>query len=136
MRKIVLAVSLVLVMFSCSLSEDVVRSNFENYSDFSSDGFFVSPYGYSGDYEAVGMVNFEVSQDNSQVKNSSEEELMKMAIEMAKEKGANGLMNCKCNEGYTKEYKNAVSTHSYCSRKIVYKKSYTFSALAIKIDRN
>ncbi len=136
MRKIVLAASLVLVMFSCSVSEEVVRSNFENYSDFSSDGFFVSPYGYNGDYKAVGMVNFEVLQKDPELSDKSNEDLMKMAIKMAKEKGANGLMNCKCNEGYTKEYKNSVSTHSNYRKKIVYKKSYTFSALAIKIDRD
>ncbi len=136
MKKVVLAVAVVLAMLSCSVSEEVVRSNFENYSEFSTEGFFVSPYGFYGDYKAIGMISFEVIPDASHKSAESTEDLMKKAIDLAKEKGANGLMNCKCEEGTSVEYKKVVHPHANYAKKAVYKKSYTFSGLAIKIDAN
>ncbi len=132
MKNVVLGLIFASFLLSCSVSENVVSSSFEDYSDYSSDNFFVSPYGYYGDYKALGVVNFDVIKDE----NSSKEELMKLAIEMAKEKGANGLMNCNCKESVTSEYKKVVHPHAHISKKMVYKETYTFSGLAIKIDHN
>ncbi len=136
MKKVILAAAVVFAMLSCSVSEEVVRTNFENYSDFSTENFFVSPYGYNGDYKAIGMINFEIIPEASNENAESNEDLLKKAIELAKEKGANGLMNCKCDEGTSVEYKKVVHTHANYAKKAVYKKSYTFSGLAIKINAN
>ncbi len=136
MKKVVLGLMFASFLLSCSVSEKVVSSNYESYSDYASDSFFVSPYGYYGDYEAIGVVNFEVKKETEGLTKSTKEELMKMAIEMAKEKGANGLMNCSCEETVTSEYKKVLHPHANISKKLVYKKSYTFSGLAIKIENN
>lgn len=63
MKKMLSILSFLILVISCTTPDQVVRSseNFTNidFTSYAQKGFLISPYVYDGQYESIGVINFE-----------------------------------------------------------------------------
>lgn len=109
MKKVLLTIFAVLILASCGVQQRVVSVSFVDYRKYESEGFFISPYAYTGKYESIGELNITVvpgvenvreqdmlgvySQVETYKEEISREELTDIAVSNAKEKGADAIVN-------------------------------------------
>lgn len=132
MKKIILFIpACLLIITSCSVSskltprERIVFESYFDYSEYAKEGFMISPDPYTGSFEPCGEIQISVypakiikkGKDaynpslNSYEKieylteeNISGQELLKMIVTKAKEKGANAISNFRCKAVKTSYY--------------------------------
>lgn len=131
---------IIIVNYSCSTSRQLAQRQvnvfYSDYSKYAKEGFMITPDMYTGNYEACGELSIEVYPGESLQKETntgdresvyeqstfqyvvkekvSGEELLKMAVDKAKEVGANALVNFKCvvvNSSYYSPALNRVVTY-------------------------
>lgn len=121
---------IIIVNYSCSprnLAQRQVSVFYSDYSKYAKEGFMITPDMYTGKYEACGEISIDVfpgellkeevdKRDEKEAiyspstnkyivkENISNDELIKMAVDKAKEVGANALVNFKCLEIYSTYY--------------------------------
>jgi len=120
---------IIIVNYSCSTTRNLAQRQvnvfYSDYSKYAKEGFMITPDMYTGKYEACGEISIDVfpgellkeevdKRDEKEAiyspstnkyivkENISNDELIKMAVDKAKEVGANALVNFKClNVSYT-----------------------------------
>ena len=115
MKKILLFIIAAAMLVSCGgpkLTSRVVTSSLLDFRGYAEQGFLVSPYAYTSDYEAIGELEVYVLPANvkKEIKpfdysntvevriaqeDISNQELADIAVEKAKETGADALVNFK-----------------------------------------
>ena len=110
MKKILLFIIAAAMLVSCGgpkLTSRVVTSSLLDFRGYAEQGFLVSPYVYTSDYEAIGELNIYVRPANVKVpdpqsdfnikviiqEDISNQELADIAVEEAKKTGADALVN-------------------------------------------
>lgn len=131
MRTILFSLLTVVLLSGCSIRQRVTFNSYVDFSEYTKSGFYVSPDPYPGNCDPIGMIEVVIypGQNNDYYKTDevlSEAELLKMAVDQAKEKGANGLVN----------YSATVAPVQYQVREgnrlITYKSRYVVRGLAVK----
>ena len=114
MKKLAIAFALTVIITGCSTirpSERIVLSVFSDYSKYADEGFLISPSAYTYNFDSVGEINIMVTpaKVKKEVKSLyssytiidyekiSYDEMVELAVKMAKEKGANALVNFSIN---------------------------------------
>lgn len=127
MKKILIAILTAVVLTSCgsvkpTTSDRMVLSSVVNYQKYSEEGFLITPFEYTADYEAIGemeiliipakvknqgarTVNFESKTAGSTTtyiaqENISKQEMTNIAVAKAKELGANAIAGFKIEKKY------------------------------------
>ncbi len=135
MKKLFYLAMVSLIIVSCSTTKETVKCNFEDFSPYQTEDFYVSSLDYSGTYTPVGEISIE-AETCKNTSSKSHDQLLKTAINMAKEKGANGLVNYSCKRQVVCTQKANKQIHAYTKYKPVYKEVYVLSGLAVKIENN
>ncbi len=146
---LLLLVTAVLVQ-SCSpkLMPRDVKTFYIDYSKYSSEGFLISPNPYPGSFTSLGELlitvipgdvvvskmnvfnsqnNFYESTRTFEKEQISTKELLDIAVNFAKQKGANAIVNFKC------EIKNYSYYNTALKKPSIYFSHYEISGFAIKI---
>lgn len=151
-RKLLLLIGVIttIIIQGCSpkLMPRTVRTFYIDYSKYSSEGFFISPNAYSGNFTPLGellitvipgdkvvsKMNVYDSQTNLyesakliEKEQISTKELLDIAVNFAKQKGANSIVNFKC------EIKNYSYYNTSLKQPSTYFSHYEISGFAIKI---
>lgn len=112
MKKILLLTITAIMLTSCGgpkLTSRVVTSSLLDFRIYAEQGFLVSPYAYTSDYEAIGELDVYVFPANIKTadpqsdfnikiytqEDISRQELADIAVEEAKKTGADALVNFK-----------------------------------------
>lgn len=128
MKKIIIGIITTLGIISCGMTKQttydrIVLSSFVNYQQYEDEGFLITPFEYSSDYEAIGeleiliipaklelqgerKVNFESKTAGSTSVYLAQEEISKqemtdIAVVKAKELGANAIAGYRIEKAYS-----------------------------------
>lgn len=144
MKRFFIAGIIAALCCSCSTLKPMPRgciTMFSDYREYAQEGFLISPGSYTYDFDSVGEINIVVTPALEQTKiiklgettnkglkyeSISSDELVKMAVEEAKSKGADALVNFSIEleeitardvvmGGYTKGYRYYVK--GYCIKR-------------------
>ena len=126
MKRILILLLALICLYSCATfipQQRSVTTVFLDYRQYASQGFFLSPNIYTGEHDALGELFIEVLPEQKEARIDSEgnpkgdldmvtyyfdgaygferiyfDELLEIAVEKAKEKGADGICNLKINK--------------------------------------
>lgn len=132
MKTIIFALLSIALFTGCATRERIVLPYYVDFSEYTKAGFYVSPDAYPGKFEPIGMIEVVVYPGTKKIDGFTkdepitEDELLKMAVEKAKEKGADGLV----------DYSAIYAPFEYQVKKgstvVIYKSRYVVRGLAIK----
>lgn len=104
MRRVMIFLSLAILAISCAVVQPQQQKElvtFLDYRPYTEAGFFISPYNYTGKYEAIGQLDIvivpeQVTEGMYLVKKEiSSTDLLDKAVKHSLGKGANGIANLK-----------------------------------------
>jgi hypothetical protein len=110
MKKLFIAMVAIMTFIGCSTMKETQRtilSSFSDYRQYAAEGFLISPNAYTYNFESVGEIDIVVEPAMVKVlvesiytnyetlvcETISYDELVKMAVDEAKAKGADALVN-------------------------------------------
>ena len=131
MRNILIFTStlFILILFSCAPQKSLMTFEICDYKKYNDAGFFISPDAYNGKYKPLGQIYLTIKPssiedpDNKMhliLEEFSNEQILALLTNKAKEMGANGLVDFKITRNY------------YWISKTI--KSYNVSGFAVKIE--
>lgn len=129
MKKFFIAIVAVVTITSCSTMKETQRTiltSFSDYRQYAAEGFLISPSPYTYDFESVGEIDIVVEPAMVKVVKSQYynyetlvyetipyDELVKMAVDEAKAKGADALVNFTITKEYVRDTHGLINEMYY-----------------------
>lgn len=144
MRKLIIAFACICFATSCGVTivphDRIVLTSFADYTKYTEEGFLISPTNYTADFESIGELHIEVKpalivrrqaptyEDGLKKTIYTYEEiefseLVDMAVNQAKEKGADAIVNFSI---------NSVDNSIHSDNGVIYGRTYFIKGFCIK----